>query len=499
MPAPVLVERLGHRFTQALRESSDFRGDLSIVVDPGAVVDVARYLRDEEGFDYFLYATAVDWPARDPRFTVVWEVRSLANKTRIRIKTTAAMPEPHVPTLTEVWPAANWHEPPTDWIELNMGPQHPSTHGVLRVRLKLDGERVRDADPDVGYLHTGFEKSFEEKTYTQGITFSDRMDYLAPPINNVGFVMSVEKLIGVEVPARAQAIRVMMMELARIASHELLLGTAGLDLGVYSGFFYAWRDRELVLDLNEAYSGVRMMTSFTRVGGVAWDLPEGWIEQLQRFIDVMPGRIDDFEAMLTDNPIWHQRLQGIGALSAQDAIKTGVTGPMLRASGVDYDVRKAFPYCGYEQYDFQVPLGTNGDCYDRYRVRVQEMRESLKILQQVVDTLPSGPWITSDRKVALPPRSELSKSMESVIHHFRLVSEGFKGPVGDVYAFVESPRGELGFYLVSDGTNKPYRMKVRPPSFCNLQPLKKLVQGVLLADVIAIMGSMDFILGDVDR
>jgi len=311
--------------------------------------------------------------------------------------------------------------------------------------------------------------------------------------------MSVEKLIGVEVPPRAQAIRVMMMELARIASHELWLGTAGLDLGVYSGFFYAWRDRELVLDLNESYSGVRMMTSFTRVGGVAWDLPDGWLEQLQRFIDVMPARIDDFEAMLTDNPIWHQRLKGVGVLSRQEAIEAGVTGPMLRASGIDYDVRKAFPYSGYEQYDFDVPLGTNGDCYDRYRLRVAEMRESLKILQQVIDSLPGGPWLTADRKVALPPRAELSKSMESVIHHFRLVSEGFKGPVGDVYAFVESPRGELGFYLVSDGTNKPYRMKVRPPSLCNLQPLRQLVKGVLVADVIAIMGSMDFILGDVDR
>jgi NADH-quinone oxidoreductase subunit D len=390
-------------------------------------------------------------------------------------------------------------EPDAEWMELNMGPQHPSTHGVLRVRLKLDGEIVRDADPDIGYLHTGFEKSFEEKTYTQGITFSDRMDYLAPPINNVGFVMSVEKLMELEVPPRAQAIRVMMMELARIASHELWLGTAGLDLGVYSGFFYAWRDRELVLDLNEAYSGVRMMTSFTRVGGVAWDLPDGWLDQLQRFIDLMPGRIDDFEAMLTDNPIWRQRLEGIGVLSRQDAVDAGVTGPMLRASGIDYDVRKQFPYSGYQQYDFNVPLGRNGDCYDRYRVRVAEMRESLKILQQVVDNLPGGPWQSANRKVALPPRSELAKSMEAVIHHFRLVSEGFKGPLGDVYAFVESPRGELGFYLVSDGTNKPYRMKVRPPSFCNLQPLKRMVQGVLVADVIAIMGSMDFILGDVDR
>jgi NADH-quinone oxidoreductase subunit D len=315
----------------------------------------------------------------------------------------------------------------------------------------------------------------------------------------VGFVSAVEKLIGVEVPPRAQAIRVIMMELARVASHELWLGTTGLDLGVYSGFFYAWRDRDLALDLNEAYSGVRMMTSFTRVGGVAWDLPEGWLDQLQRFIDVMPGRLDDFESMLTDNPIWHQRLKGVGVISAQDAIEAGVTGPVLRASGVNYDVRKAFPYCGYENYDFDVPVGQNGDCYDRYRMRVAEMRQSLRILQQAVDNLPGGPWITGDRKVALPPRSELNKSMEAVIHQFRLVSEGFKGPVGDVYGFVESPRGELGFYLVSDGTNKPYRMKVRPPSFCNLQSLRKLVQGVLVADVIAIMGSLDFILGDCDR
>ena len=380
-----------------------------------------------------------------------------------------------------------------------MGPHHPSTHGVLRVRLKLDGERVRDADPDIGYLHTGFEKSFEDKTYAQGITFSDRMDYLAPPINNVGFTMAIEKLLDLEVPPRGQAIRVMMMELARVASHELWLGTTGLDLGVYSGFFYAWRDRDLALDLNELYSGVRMMTSFTRVGGVAWELPDGWVEQLQRFVDVMPKRLDDFEAMLTENPIWRQRLEGVGVLSREDAIEAGVTGPVLRASGVDYDVRKAFPYCGYEQYDFDVPTFTNGDCYDRYRQRVAEMRQSLRILQQAIDTLPGGPWITEDRKVALPPRSELSKSMEAVIHQFRLVSEGFKGPVGDVYAFVESPRGELGFYLVSDGSNKPYRMKVRPPSFCNLQPLRKLVQGVLVADVIAILGSLDFILGDVDR
>jgi NADH-quinone oxidoreductase subunit D len=386
-----------------------------------------------------------------------------------------------------------------EWMELNMGPQHPSTHGVLRVRLKLDGEVCRDADCDIGYLHTGFEKSFEDKTYTQGITFSDRMDYLAPPINNVGFVMAVEKLMEIEVPARAQAIRVIMMELARIGSHALWLGTTALDLGVYSLFFYAWRDRELILDLNEAYSGVRMMTSFTRVGGVAWDLPDGWIEQLQRLVDILPSRTDDYEAMLTHNPIWIERTKGLGVMNAEQAIDWGLSGPCLRASGVDYDVRKAFPYCGYEQYDFRVPVGSAGDSYERYLMRVAEMRESTKILQQAIDSLPGGPWQTSNRKVALPPRPELSQSMESLIHHFRLVSEGFKGPVGEVYSFVESPRGELGFYLVSDGTNKPYRMKVRAPSFCNLQGLRKMVEGRLIADVVAILGSIDIILGDVDR
>jgi NADH-quinone oxidoreductase subunit D len=391
------------------------------------------------------------------------------------------------------------HEGEPEWVELNMGPQHPSTHGVLRVELKLEGEICRDARCDVGYLHTGFEKSFEDKTYTQGITFSDRMDYLAPPINNVGFVMAVEKLLGIDVPPRAQAIRVMMMEMARIASHGLWLGTTALDLGVYSAFFYAWRDREMVLDLNEAYSGVRMMTSFTRVGGVAWDLPDGWIEQLQKFVDVMPSRIDDLEAMLTHNPIWVERTRGLGVLTAEEAIDWGVTGPVLRASGVDYDVRKAYPYCGYEQYDFAVPVGKAGDSYERYLMRVAEMRESLKILQQAIEKLPGGPYIVADRKVALPPRAELGKSMESVIHHFRLVSEGFKGPAGEVYAVVESPRGELGYYLVSDGSNKPYRMKVRPPSLCNLQALGKMVQGRLVADVVAILGSIDIILGDVDR
>jgi NADH-quinone oxidoreductase subunit D len=390
-------------------------------------------------------------------------------------------------------------EPESEWMELNMGPHHPSTHGVLRVRLKLDGEICRDAQCDIGYLHTGFEKSFEDKTFTQGITFSDRMDYLAPPINNVGFVMAVEKLMELDVPPRAQAIRVAMMELARIGSHALWLGTTGLDLGVYSGFFYAWRDREKILDLNESYSGVRMMTSFTRVGGVAWDLPDGWLEELQKLIDVLPSRIDDFEALFTHNPIWIERTKGLGVLSAQEAIEEGVTGPVLRATGINYDVRKAFPYCGYEQYDFEVPVGIAGDAYERYLLRIREMRESIRILQQVINTIPSGPYQTANRKVALPPREELATSMESVIHHFRLVSEGFKAPEGEVYAFVESPRGELGYYLVSDGSNKPYRMKVRPPSFCNLQSLPRLVGGRLVADVVAVLGSLDFILGDVDR
>jgi NADH-quinone oxidoreductase subunit D len=387
----------------------------------------------------------------------------------------------------------------SEWMELNMGPQHPSTHGVLRIKLKLDGEVVRDSDMDIGYLHTGFEKSFEDKTYAQGIPFSDRMDYLAPPINNVGFTMAVEKLLDLEVPPRAQAIRVIMMELARIGSHLIWLGTGSLDLGAVSTFLYCWREREQILDLNEAYSGVRMMTSFTRVGGVAWDLPPGWLEQLQRFVDLFPSRVDDYEALLTNNPIWKQRTVGLGTLSAAEAIEWGVTGPVLRGSGIDYDVRKAFPYCGYEQYDFDVPLAQEGDTYARYLCRVREMRESIKIVDQAIRSLPGGPWITDNRKVALPPRTELPQSMEAVIHHFRLVSEGFKPPVGEVYAFVESPRGELGFYMVSDGSNKPYRVKVRPPSFCNLQALSKMIEGRLMADVVAIIGSIDIILGDVDR
>lgn len=387
----------------------------------------------------------------------------------------------------------------TDVMEVNMGPQHPSTHGVLRIKLKLDGEVVRDADCDIGYLHTGFEKTFEEKTYTQGITLTDRMDYLAPPINNVGYCMAIEKLLDLDVPPRAQVIRVMMSELARIASHLIWLGTHALDLGATTVFLYCWRERETILDLNEELSGVRMMTSFTRVGGVGYDLPDGWLDHLQRFLKTFPSRVDDYEALLTRNPIWKERTIGLGKISAADAIAWGMTGPSLRGSGVNFDVRKQFPYAGYEQYDFDVPLGRSGDVYDRYLIRVQEMRQSHRILGQAVRSLPSGPIISNNRKVALPPRTELATSMESLIHHFRLVTEGFKPPEGEVYQVVESPRGELGFYLVSDGSNKPYRLKVRAPSFCNLQALSHLVRGHLIADVVAIIGSIDIVLGDVDR
>ncbi len=384
-------------------------------------------------------------------------------------------------------------------MEINMGPQHPSTHGVLRIKLQIDGEIVRGADCDIGYLHTGFEKTFEEKTYTQGITLTDRMDYLAPPINNVGYCMVIEKLLQLDVPPRAQAIRVMMSELARIGSHLIWLGTHALDLGAITTFLYVWREREMILDLNEELSGVRMMTSFTRVGGVAYDLPARWIDHLQHFLKRFPKRVDDYEALLTKNPIWKERTIGLGKVNAADAVAWGMSGPSLRGSGVNFDVRKQFPYAGYEQYDFQVPLGTHGDVYDRYLIRVQEMRESQRILEQALRKLPTGPIIAGDRKVTLPPRTELSESMESLIHHFRLVTEGFKPPPGEVYQMVESPRGELGFYLVSDGTNKPYRLKVRAPSFCNLSALPKLVVGHLIADVVAIIGSIDIVLGDVDR
>ena len=384
-------------------------------------------------------------------------------------------------------------------MELNMGPQHPSTHGVLRLVLELDGEVVRDCRPDIGYLHTGFEKSFESHNYQQCIPLTDRMDYLAPPINNLGFSLAAEKLLGIEVPPRGQYLRVIVAELNRLGSHLIWFGTASLDLGATTPFLYAWREREKVLDINEIISGVRMMTSFIRVGGLMADVPEEFHHLVSEVLHTFPKRIDEYELLLTKNPIWRERTRGLGVISPEDAIAFGVTGATLRGSGVAYDVRKAAPYSSYDHFDFDVPIGTRGDIYDRYLVRIQEMREALKIIKQAFEDLPGGPVNTSDRRVALPPRNEINTSMESLIRHFKLVTEGFRPPKGQVYQAVESSRGELGFFMVSDGSNRPYRCKVRGPSFSNLNALPHMVKGELIADVVAVIGSIDVVLGDVDR
>ena len=382
---------------------------------------------------------------------------------------------------------------------INLGPQHPSTHGVLRLITELDGEVVRDLHPVIGYLHTGIEKQCENKTYWQGITLVTRMDYLAPYSNIHAYCMAAERLLGMEIPERARYLRVIMSELNRIASHLVWLGTSGLELGAISVFFYTYRERDEALDLGEMISGERMNSRYFQVGGCAKDVPPGFETALRRFIGRMPGRIDEYERLLTQNQIWLDRLKGVGTLPPSELVALGVTGPALRAAGVDYDLRKAAPYSGYQHFDFQVPTGTAGDAYDRYLMRVREMRESCRIIEQALDGLPEGPYIADDRKVVLPPRQELATSMEALIHHFKLVTEGFRVPAGEAYVAVESPRGELGCYLVSDGGPKPYRCHVRDPSFVNLQALRPMARGAYLADLIVIIGSLDNVMGGVDR
>ncbi len=387
----------------------------------------------------------------------------------------------------------------TETLTINMGPQHPATHGVLRVVLDLEGEVILNATPVIGYLHTGFEKEMESRTYHQNIIFPARIEYLATFIEETAYCLAVEKLLGVTPPLRAQVARVILMELSRIASHLVWLGTSALDLNVTSVFIYCFHDREQILDIFEMASGQRMMHGYVRVGGLQWDLPNGFEASVRRFIDGFPRRVDEYEALLTDNLIWRRRTEGIAVLSPADALRYGCTGATLRGSGVNYDVRKAFPYGGYEQYDFEVPLGKNGDAFDRYAIRMEEMRQSRRIIQQALGCLPAGPWIVEDRKVALPPRRELVRSMEAVIHQFKLVSEGIRPPVGEVYVAVESPRGEKGYYVASDGSNRPVRVRVRSASFNNLQALPVMVRGGYIADIVVAIASIDIVLGDVDR
>lgn len=382
---------------------------------------------------------------------------------------------------------------------LNMGPQHPSTHGVLRLKLELEGEKITSADPDIGYLHTGIEKEFEVKTYQQGVTLTDRIDYLAPLSNNLCYCLAVEKLLGLEIPAKAQWTRVMLTELTRLNSHLVWLATHAIDIGAMSVFLYCFREREEILRIFEMFSGQRMMTSYFRVGGLALAPPRGWQDRIRKFITGFPSKVDEYEDLLTNNKIWIGRTRGVGHISLVDMLDLGVTGPMLRAAGLRWDTRKSEPYSSYDKFDFEVPTRTENDVYARYQVRIEEMRQSARIVTQALDGMPEGPYTADAPKVVLPEREKMKTQMESLIYHFKIVTEGFPVPEGEVYQVIESPRGELGYYVVSDGTSKPYRVHIHGPSFGNLQAAPRMITGTLIADVIASLGSMDFVLGDTDR
>jgi NADH-quinone oxidoreductase subunit D len=405
------------------------------------------------------------------------------------------VPSP-IPTILEV-PA----EPgaTSDILEVNFGPNHPSTHGVLRLVVSLDGERVVGLRAVIGYLHTGFEKSMEQKTWWKAIPYAPRMDYLAFQANEYAFVAAVEKLLGIEVPPKAIWMRTLLSELNRIHSHLVWLGTSALELGAISPFWYTFRERDRILDLFELVTGVRMHTRYFQVGGLVEDIPRGFFAQCREFCDVMPKAVDQYEAMLDQNEIWLARTKGVGVLSAEDAIALGQSGPVLRASGVDWDLRKTEPYLAYDEVDFGVPVKENGDVWDRYKVHMDEMRESTRIVAQTLEGMPPGPWIADDRKVVLPPREELHTSMETLIHHFKLVTEGFRVPEGEVYVAVESARGELGCYLCSEGGSKPWRVRFRAPSFVALEATATCMRNALVADMIAIVGSLDTVMGEVDR
>jgi NADH-quinone oxidoreductase subunit D len=384
-------------------------------------------------------------------------------------------------------------------MTLNMGPQHPSTHGVLRIVLELEGETIRSAAPDIGFLHTGIEKQCEALTWAKTLTLTDRVDYLANLSNNLVYCLTVEKLLQIEIPERAQWLRVMMTEFQRLSSHLVWLGTHALDIGAMSIFFYCFREREEILRILEMFSGQRMMTSYIRIGGVALEPPRGWEKAVGKFIRGFPSKVDEYENLLDSNPIWGIRTKGVGYISLEDMLDLGVTGPMIRGAGLALDCRKTEPYSSYDKFNFNVATQTGNDVYSRYRVRLQEMRESAKIVTQALEGMPTGPYVADAPHVVLPDREKMKTQMEALIYHFKIVTEGFRVPAGEVYQCIESPRGEIGYYIVSDGTAKPYRLHMRTPSFANLQALPTMLKDTLIADSIAALGSMDFVLGDTDR
>lgn len=382
---------------------------------------------------------------------------------------------------------------------INMGPQHPSTHGVLRLVLELDGETVVGCEPQIGYLHTGIEKTAEDLTYTQAITVIERMDYLSPLTNNLAYVLAVEKLLGIEVPERVNVLRVMFTELSRLASHLVWLGTAAMDMGAMSVFFYCFRERELILDLFEMAAGARLHPMYFRVGGVLHDIPDGFLDKLKSFLVEFPKWMNEYHSLLSDNILWVERLKGIAKISREDCLEYGLTGPVLRGTGLAHDLRKTNPYCGYESYDFDIPSYDGCDAYARYCVRIDEMRQGYRILQQTVDRLPEGPTHIDDWRIFPPAKQEIANNMEALIYHFKLFTEGFRVPKGEAYAGIEGPKGEIGAYVVSDGSARPMRFRCRPPSFYSLQALPKMVRQALIADTVAAIGSIDIVLGEVDR
>ena len=385
-------------------------------------------------------------------------------------------------------------------MTLNVGPSHPTTHGVLRLLMELDGDRITRCEPVLGYLHRGDEKIAENMTYNQFVPYTDRLDYLAPLANNVAYAITVEKLAGVQLPERCEAIRVLICEMARISSHLLGMGVFGMDAGAWTPFMYTFTEREKLYTLFEELTGARFTTSYTRIGGVARDIPDGWLPKVEKFVDELPKALDEVEKLLTRNRIFLDRTEGIGTISKEDAIAFGITGPNLRASGVDLDLRKDKPYSGYEKYDFDVPIGTRGDCYDRYLVRIEEVRQSILIIKQVIATMPTGLWYAEDaKKIFAPQKEKIMTSMEELIQNFMIVTEGPQVPPGEVYFEAENPKGALGFYLVSKGGGVPYRLKIRAPSFCNLSILEKLAPGHMLSDITVILGSLDFVMGECDR
>ena len=555
-----LQEELNPKFPKEKFVFREEFGDSIVTVSPLAVLPLLKYLKEAGRFDFLMQVAGADYPQREKRFEIIYELFSSKTAGRLRIKTSVAEGET-VPTAQFIWPTADWFEREVydmfgvkfknhpnmrrilthhefkghplrksysadhqqactetlplhfdddpndqqeedteeDLIPLNIGPSHPATHGTLRIMAKLKGERVQKAGVEIGYLHRCFEKMAETHPYNQVIPYTDRLNYCSAPMNNVGYCKTVEKILGVEVPPKAQAIRVILCELSRIIDHIVCIGANAVDLGALTGFFHLFTYREKVYTLFEKLCGARLTVSLTRVGGMAQEPPANWFKEVLVFCEEMKKGVDELEVLLSKNRIWMDRTQGIGTLSIESAVEWGYTGPCLRATGMDLDLRKVDPYYGYDELDFDVPTGKTGDVYDRYLVRVMEMRESIKIIEQVAPHIPQGDYTLRDKNIVLPEKKDVYGNIEGLMQHFMLVMNGLRPPKGETYSATEAANGELGFYLVSDGSGQPYRLKVRPPCFAVYQSFPKQVEGVLVADVISILGSMNVIAGELDR